>query len=69
MANSASRTIQRAEPIKQYQAVGGFANNVRGGSGDLYIAPEWFLKSTRGSYGTVVGRDGVEQGDPTANGM
>ena len=68
MANAAARTIQRAEPAKEYQPVGGFANSVRDAGGDLYIAPEWFLKSTRGSYGTVVGRDGVELADPTANG-
>jgi hypothetical protein len=69
MANAAARTIQRAEPIKEYQPVGGFANAVRGGGGDLYVAPEWFLKATRGTYGTAVSRNGVEQSDHNANGM
>lgn len=69
MANAAARVIQRAEPSREYQPVGGFANNVKDSGGDLYIAPEWFLKHTRGAYGTAVSRDGVELADPTAYGM
>lgn len=68
MANSAAREIQRSEPKREYMPVGGFANNIKNSGGDLYIAPEWFLASTRGTYGAAIGRDGVERVDPNTYG-
>lgn len=56
MANAAARKIQRAEPVRPFKSVGGFAYDYGKAKGKPYEAPAWFFKEYSGIEGCVVPR-------------